>query len=150
MRLSSVKVIKHRYIYQTLIMIFSCLLTITVYAEDDAEDNANDEPIEYVPIEPVIVTNYLKKSPRKPGFIQVKAQVATRGTKSVELVTNHMPLIRDFIVEYLSFTTEALIKNPAQRNFLKEEITSGLQEMLTEQVGEPLVENIVFIHFMWD
>jgi len=120
------------------------LYPVKVLAEEELAE------LEYLPIEPVIITNYIKKRARKPGFVQVKAQLTTRGSESVDLVMMHMPLIRDFIIEYLSFTNEKDIKDVSYRNQLKKELTSGIQKLLTEHVGAPLIEDLVITHFMWD
>ena len=106
--------------------------------------------LEYIPIEPVIVTNYQKKSMKKPGFIQLKAQLSVRGKESADVLLAHMPLARDYIIDFLSFTNEEVIKDASQRNQLRLSLTEGLQEMFTEQLGAPLVEELVITHFMWD
>jgi len=129
---------------QLILLIILYLTTLSSSAEEDLAD------LEYVAIEPVIVTNYQKKSAKKPGFIQIKAQLSVRGTKSAELLSNHMPLIRAYIIDFLSFTDEKLIKDSSKRTQLRLSITKGLKTMLTEQVGQPLIEELVITHFMWD
>jgi len=120
------------------------LFTITVKAEEELAD------IEYVSIEPVIVTNYLKKRSKKPGFVQLKAQLVVRSKESVDLVMMHMPLIRDYIVEFLGFTEEKVIKDVSSRNRMRLAMTTGIQKLLTDNAGAPLIEDLVFTHFMWD
>ena len=126
------------------------LLSLIILLSLNNHRSFADEDLEYVPVEPFIVTNYLKKSARKPGFVQLKAQLTVRGKIATEMVTKHMPLVRDFIITFLSFTEEAVIKDPAQRNRLRATLTKGLQKMLTEEVGNPLIEDFVITHFMWD
>ena len=115
----------------------------------NAADNSDE--FEYVNIQPTIVTNYHKKSSRKPGFIQMAAQLTVKGGKiPVDKVHNNMPLIRDFIVEFLSFTDEKVIKDVTQRKQLRLSLSSGIQKLLKEHTGEPLIEELVITHFMWD
>ncbi|MCP3674182.1 MAG: hypothetical protein GY829_06890 [Gammaproteobacteria bacterium] len=127
----------------TLLVLFS-LSSLVFLAEDELP------ALEYIPIEPVIVTNYQKKSMKKPGFIQLKAQLSVRGKESADVIVAHMPLIRDHIIDFLSFTNEKTIKDASHRNQLRESLTKGIQDMLTEQLGAPLVEELIITHFMWD
>ncbi len=137
------KFVKVSMIQITLLALFS-LSSLVFSAEEELPG------LEYVPIEPVIVTNYQKKSMKKPGFIQLKAQLSVRGTESVDVLSAHMPLVRDYIIEFLSFTSEQVIKDASQRNQLRLSLTKGIQDMFTEQLGAPLVEELVITHFMWD
>ena len=121
-----------------------CFSTLNLSAAESPED------IVYLQIEPIIVTNYQKKKSKKPGFIQLSAQLTTRGKLSADTLTLHMPLIRDFIIEYLSFTPESIIKDVTKRRELRAALSKGLQAMLTKKVGTPLVEDIIITHYMWD
>ena len=115
-----------------------------------AYGEGEDGLIEFVPIEPIIITNYLKKSPKQTGYIQLKAQLIVKETLGVEKLAKHMPLVRDYVVEYLNFTEEDFIKDVSKRKELRNALTLGIQKLLTEQVGEPLVEEFVITQFMWN
>ena len=133
-----------KYIFSLFILMLFGLCTLTVKAEKELAD------IEYVSIEPVIVTNYLKKPSKKLGYVQLKAQLVVRSKESVDLVMMHMPLIRDYIVEFLGFTEEKVIKDVSSRNRMRLAMTTGIQKLLTDNAGAPLIEDLVFTHFMWD
>jgi len=135
---------QRQFILNLFIFILCSIFSSQLLAEEELAD------IEYVSIDPVIVTNYLKKRSRKPGFVQMKAQLSVRGKESADLVMMHMPLIRDYIVEYLSFTQEKVIKDISSRNKIRAALSSGIQKVLTENTGAPLVEELVITHFMWD
>ncbi len=137
------KFVKVSIIQITLLALFS-LSSLVYLAENELPE------LEYIPIEPVIVTNYQKKSMKKPGFIQLKAQLSVRGKESADLLAAHMPLVRDYIIDFLSFTNEKVIKDASQRNQLRLSLAKGIQDMFTEQLGAPLVEELVITHFMWD
>jgi len=128
---------------------FSCFLLMgLLMMQANAEEQLKN--IEYVQIQPTIVTNYQKKSAKKPGFIQMTAQLSVLNKKSVDKVTKHIPLVRAYIIEYLSFTDESVIKDASQRNKLRVSLAKGIQKLLTEHTGEPLIEELVITHFMWD
>ncbi len=136
--------IQRQFKSQLFIFILCSILSSQLLGEEELVD------IEYISIDPVIVTNYLKEHSKKPGFVQMKAELSVRGKESVDLVMMHMPLIRDYIVEYLSFTQEKVIKDISSRNKIRAAMSSGIQKVLTDTTGAPLVDDLVITHFMWD
>ncbi|MCP4271671.1 MAG: hypothetical protein GY781_06850 [Gammaproteobacteria bacterium] len=137
-------ILQRQFILNLFIFILCSICSSQLLADEELAE------IEYVSIDPVIVTNYLKKRSKKPGFVQMKAQLSVRGKESADLVMMHMPLIRDYIVEYLSFTQEKEIKDISSRNKIRAGLSSGIQKVLTDNTGAPLVEELVITHFMWD
>jgi len=136
--------IKVSAVLQILVLSLCIVTSPPAFSEEKAKE------LEYIRIDPVIITNYHKKTSKKPGFIQMAAQLSVTNKASVDLVNQHMPLIRDFIIEFLSFTDEQTIKDVKQRNQLRKELSSGIQKMLTKQLGDPLIEELVITHFMWN
>jgi len=139
-----IKTIHKSILLQLFIIILFHLFSIKTFAKKDATDTS------YISIEPVIITNYLRKSARKPGFIQMKAQLSVTGKEAAKLVSFHMPLIKDYIIEFLSFTSEKTIKDISKRSQLRASMSTGIQELLIEHTGAPQIEELVITHFMWD
>jgi len=106
--------------------------------------------IEYIQIKPIIVTNYLKKVSKKPGFVQMSAQLTVKSELSSTKIVAHMPLVRDFVIEFLSFTDENTIKDVTKRRDLRAALSAGIKAMLTKELGEPLIEELIITHFIWD
>ena len=130
--------------YKSLLILIALLNMAELLAAEEQVE------FEYIQIEPIIVTNYQKKSSKKPGFVQIKAQLTVKGSTSVTKLLTHMPLVRDFIIEFLSFTDEKIIKDVTKRTELRASLTTGIKDMLTKEVGEPLIEELIITHFMWD
>ena len=105
--------------------------------------------ISYVEIEPVIVTNFLRPKGKKPGFVQLQAQITVHSTVAADAVEKHMPLIRDAIIDFLSFTDEVIIKDVTKRKQLREDLTAKVKETLEEVLGNAYAEDLVITHFMW-
>jgi flagellar FliL protein len=135
---------KHFSPSKALLLLIALLNTAVLFAAADKVE------FEYIQIEPIIVTNYQKKSSKKPGFVQVKAQLTVNDKESVTKLHAHMPLVRDFIIESLSFTDEKIIKDVTRRKELRATLTTGIKAMLTREIGEPLIEELIITHFMWD
>ena len=108
-----------------------------------------DIVISYVEIDPVIVTNFLRAKGKKPGFVQLQAQITTHSTVAHDTIAKHMPLIRDTIIDFLSFTEEATIKDVSKRKQLRESLTKKVKDKLNEVLGNPYAEDLVITHFMW-
>ncbi len=138
-----IKAVRRRFLLHNLMILFT-LYTVNVFAEEEQTE------LEYLSIEPVIITNYLKVRARKPGFVQMRAQLTVRGKQSIVLTLLHMPLIRDYLIEYLSFIHEKDIKDVSKRNQLRKAMASGIQQLLSENTGTPLIEDLVITHFIWN
>lgn len=131
--------------YRKIIILLIFILSLNdIFAGEASTD------LEYIRIDPVIVTNYQKKSLKKPGFIQIQAQLTVKDKISADKLEKHMPLVRDFIIDFLSFTDEKIIKDVRKRKQLRISMTKGIQKTLTKHVGEPLIEELVITHFMWN
>ena len=104
----------------------------------------------FVYIYPAIISNYQKASNNPPGFIQLQAQCTVRGKIAANLLEMHMPLVREYINEFLSFSNEKYLKDPANRTQLRASLVKGIQNMLKKQIGEPLIEDLFITHLMWE
>ena len=45
--------------------------------------------VRYIEIDPVIVTNYLRAKGKKPGFVQLQAQITVRGKAAEDMIEKH-------------------------------------------------------------
>ncbi len=111
---------------------------------------AEDSNTEYVSIDPIIVTNYKSKSKKKLGFIQLSAQLTVSNSEKATKLNTHMPLVRDYIVEFLNFSDEQLIKDVTKRKTFRKDLAKGIQKMLTEEIGEPLIDELIITRYMWN
>lgn len=127
--------------FQWLLLMLLSFFIKTLKADDD---------FTYVRIEPIITTNYLKKSHKKLGFIQLTAELRVNGKEKERKLLIHMPLVREFIIEFLNFSDEQAIKDVKNRQKLRISLSTGIQQMLTDQTGEPLIEELVITQFMWN
>ena len=114
---------KHFSRYKSLLLLIALLNMSGLFAADEQLE------FEYIQIGPIIVTNYQKQSSKKPGFVQIKAQLTVKGKESVTKLLIHMPLVRDFVIEFLSFTDEKIIKDVKKRIELRASLTAGIKAM---------------------
>ena len=126
------------------------LLSLLGFFSSSALFAAEDEGVvSYVEIDPVIVTNYLRAKGKKPGFVQLQAQITVRGKAAEDMIEKHIPLIRAVMIEYLSFTDEATIKDLSKRTMIREALLQEIKTALTDIAGDSYAENLVITHFIW-
>ena len=129
------------------VICLSFVLLSLISSELDAGEAKSE--ISYVEIDPVIVTNFLRPKGKKPGFVQLQAQITVHSTVAADAVEKHMPLIRDTIIEFLSFTEEEVIKDVTKRRQLREQLAAKIKQTLKKVLGNAYAEDLVITHFMW-
>lgn len=103
----------------------------------------------YYGLEPEIVTNYL--SPRKRlGFVRVSVELMLKDADTIEMVEHHAPLIRATIVEILGQQPEEKIKSLSGREEIRRDCFDTVNALLTQEVGQPLVANLLFTRYLYD
>ncbi|MBY6187915.1 flagellar basal body-associated protein FliL [Marinobacter hydrocarbonoclasticus] len=103
----------------------------------------------YYGLEPEIVTNYI--SPRKRlGYVRVSVELMLKDADTVEQVEHHAPLIRATIVEILGQQPEEKIKSLSGREEIRRDCFETVNALLTQEVGQPLVANLLFTRYLYD
>ena len=127
------------------LILAACLFVSSAVA---GEEEAPLETI-YIEIDPIIVTNFLRAKGKKPGFVQLQATISVAGKEASDTVEKHLPLIRDTIIDFLSFTEEAVIKDISKRQEIRNSLTEQVNSRLEEVLGQPYATQLVITHFMW-
>ena len=81
-----------------------------------------------------------------PKLKYYKADVALRvtGADAEAKVTHHEPLIRNQLVMLFSQQTEENLATPDAKEKLRQEALKQVQQVLTDEEGVPLVEDLLF------
>ena len=79
----------------------------------------------------------------------LQAQITVHSTVAADAVEKHMPLIRDTIIEFLSFTEEEVIKDVTKRRQIREQLSAKIKKTLEDVLGNAYAEDLVITHFMW-
>ncbi len=125
-----------------LISMFFCLaLTGPALAEEPAEDAAATQTLYYA-LTPAMVGNYGSGERLK----YYKADVALRiSSKEVEdRVKHHEPLIRHQLVMLFSQQTDETLSGPEAMEQLRQEALRQVREVLEQEEGKPLVDDLLF------
>ncbi|WP_220811335.1 flagellar basal body-associated protein FliL [Pseudomonas paralcaligenes] len=105
------------------------------------EENAAPK-VAYYNLVPALVGNF----GAGPKLKFYKADIALRvtGSEAEERVEHHEPLIRNQLVMLFSQQTEASMADEAAKEKLRQDALKQVQEVLTQEEGKPIVEDLLF------
>ena len=128
------------FISLLLVALLSLPLSANVQAQD--KDQEASATAVYHTLVPALVGNY-GPGPKLKFY---KADVALRvsGSEAEAKVEHHEPLIRNQLVMLFSQQLEGDITSADAKEKLRQEALKQVQQVLTEEEGEPLVEDLLF------
>ncbi|WP_117233440.1 flagellar basal body-associated protein FliL [Vibrio maerlii] len=85
---------------------------------------------------------------KRDRLIQIKAQLMVRGSKNEGLARYHSPLIESTLLGTFASATVEQLRTPTGRIELRQKATSDIQATLTEVVGQPVIERVLFTDFV--
>ncbi len=103
-------------------------------------------PASYVNISQPFLFSVADK--KRDRLVQIKVQLMVRGVANEDLARHHSPLIESIILSTLGAATADQLKSPQGRSQLKDQATENIQASLTELVGKPVVEQVLFTDFV--
>lgn len=130
-------------------LIFSGFLFAAEPAEEaDAAEEESKEPFMYYQISPNIMTFY-QDTGRKMGYIVVQVQVVVRGQDDFDAIDLHLPLLQDTLVGFFNSQDKATIQDLQQRENLRSQAKTKVAEVLKEELGREIVENLLFTQYVF-
>lgn len=125
-------------------ILFFCLAlcaALPAAAETSEADAAATKAVYYALV-PALVGNYGSDGRLK----YYKADIALRvnGSEAEAKVKHHEPLIRNQLVTLFSQQTDASLGTVEAKEALRQEALKRVQDVLTQEEGKPLVEDLLF------
>ncbi|MFK3972647.1 flagellar basal body-associated protein FliL [Pseudomonas sp. NPDC087358] len=123
-------------------------LSMPVMANEEGGEKEDLNKVSYVALTPPFVGNYsLDGSPKLHVY---KADVALRvtGAEAQKLVKQNEPLIRNQLVALFTQQTVESMGNVDAKEKLRQEALKQTQEVLTQETGKPVVEDLLFNNFI--
>ncbi|MCF7200459.1 flagellar basal body-associated protein FliL [Pseudomonas oligotrophica] len=116
-------------------------LALPAVAEEPAAGEAASQVVYYALV-PAMVGNYGSGERLK----YYKADVALRitGKEAEERVKHHEPLIRNQLVMLFSQQTDASLGSVEAKEKLRQEALKQVQDVLMQEEGKPLVDDLLF------
>ncbi len=115
--------------------------------EHAAEAAAEEEkPAIYHALDPAFVVNF--KDRGRTRYVQIEVQVMTRDPAVIDVLDQHMPLIRNNLLLLFSGQTSETLHSAEGKEKLRLAARAEIQRILEEKMGEPGIEELYFTSFV--
>jgi flagellar protein FliL len=100
----------------------------------------------YQPLDPAFVVNYTHGGRQR--FMQVSVVLMGRDQAGMSALTRHTPLIRNQLVMLFSSEDFETLYSPEGKEQLRERATLAVQSLLEKEIGNPVVESVLFTNMV--
>ena len=127
---------------KSIALLFTLLLPCVALASGGGEEENAAPKVAYYSLVPALVGNF----GAGPKLKFYKADIALRvtGSEAEEKVEHHEPLIRNQLVMLFSQQTDENMANEGAKEQLRQEALKQVQQVLTQEEGQPIVEDLLF------
>ncbi|SEM58387.1 flagellar FliL protein [Pseudomonas sp. ok272] len=125
-----------------IMLLLALSLPVAALAEEAKEGEA--PKVSYISLSPPFVGNYgLDGTPKLKVY---KADVALRvtGDEAAKAVKANEPLIRNQLVALFAQQTTETMNNVEAKEKLRQEALKQTQQVMTDETGKPVVEDLLF------
>ncbi|PKM31716.1 MAG: flagellar basal body-associated protein FliL [Gammaproteobacteria bacterium HGW-Gammaproteobacteria-11] len=119
----------------------------------EAEEAVATEPAQptremavYQPLTPAFVVNYTHEGRRR--YMQVSVVLMGRDTAGMAELSNHMPLLRNELVMLFGSEEFASLMTPEGKETLRERATLAVKSLLEREIGNPVIESVLFTNIV--
>jgi flagellar protein FliL len=139
--------------FSIFFLMFSLLLPLSSSAAEEevaAEETekVKKEPLLYFPVTPNTLTFY-QGTGKKIGYIVVQVQIVVRGQSNFDLLDANLPLIQDALTDFFNRQDKNTIEDLSLREGLRLSAKEKLAEVITEEIGKDIVENVLFTQYIF-
>ncbi|WP_217510776.1 flagellar basal body-associated protein FliL [Vibrio metschnikovii] len=103
-------------------------------------------PVSYVNIAQPFVFNV--SGDTRGRMVQVKVQLMVRGTDNENLARFHSPIVESTLLATFASATVEQLRTPLGRVELRDKATEDIKAAMTQVVGEPVIERVLFTDFV--
>ncbi|WP_371916548.1 flagellar basal body-associated protein FliL [Pseudomonas sp. PIC25] len=111
-----------------------------VASEEKADDKAPQ--VSYIGLTPALVGNY--GSGPKLKYYKADVSLRVTGADAAARVEHHEPLIRNQLVMLFSQQTDETLGSVEAKEALRQEALKQVQQVLEQEEGKPLVDDLLF------
>ncbi|ABO25608.1 flagellar basal body-associated protein FliL [Shewanella loihica] len=127
------------------LMLVTSVLSLGAYAEEEEVVDT----YAYYGFEPDIVTNYISNR-KKLGFVKISVELMVKVPEDLIVLEHHDPLLRAAIIEILGAQTEDKVKSLTGKEEIRRECYDTLNRLLEQEIGKPLIVNLLFTKYLYD
>lgn len=100
----------------------------------------------YMALTPEFIVTYEVNSRQR--FLKADIAVKTRNQRSLDILTQHMPLVRNNIIQTLSERQFGDLQTDEGREELVQSITAAVQGVMESLTGQPGIETVLFTNYV--
>lgn len=115
-------------------------------AEAEEVGDVAQAPAIYYELKPPFVVNYTWKGRQR--YVQIGVAVMTRNEAVIGAIQKHMPLVRNNLVMVFGSQEFEGLRTLEGKEMLREKALEEVQTIVSEELGEPGVEKILFTNFV--
>lgn len=115
-------------------------------AENVSEQVPVKQPAIYYSLNPAFVVNFEDKG--RSRFLQAELTLLLRDPKVPPALDMHMPAIRNALVMLLSSQSFENLQTPEGKDALRAQALAKIQEVLQQEIGQPGIEQVLFVNFV--
>lgn len=123
------------------------LFSSPLFAEEEVDGEIKDE-YQYYPIEPDIITNYIKPG-KRIGFVRLTIELMVKSKGNYRLLETNDPLVRDKIITILGEQNEKKVKSALDRETLRQRCLDEVNGVLFAETGKKPVEDLLFTKYLY-
>lgn len=121
------------------------LVTLPLFAQANSSEEPKVDPatvVAYVSLFPPLVGNF--GSGARLKFFKADVSLRVTGAETEAKVVHHQPLIRNQLVMLFSQQTDESMAAPDAKETLRQAALKQVQDVLVQEEGAPLVEDLLF------
>jgi flagellar FliL protein len=125
-----------------IVLLMALCLPLMVQASEEDGDKAPAPVVAYVTLTPALVGNF--GDGPKLKFFKADLSLRVSGADVEAKIKHHEPLIRNQLVMLFSQQTDEAMAAAGSREVLRAEALKQVQDVMTQEEGKPLVEDLLF------
>ena len=114
------------------------------------EETEPAEPVKqvalYQPLEPAFVVNYAAGGRQR--YMQVSVVLLGRDAEGMAKLNQHLPLIRNQLVMLFGSEEFEALATPEGKEALREKASLAVKSLLEKEVGDPVIESVLFTNLV--
>jgi len=130
-----------------MVMLLALSAPVVAMAEEGGEKE-DPNKVAYVALTPPFVGNYALDGGPKLHVYKADVALRVKGAEAQKLVKQNEPLIRNQLVALFTQQTVESMSNVDAKEKLREEALKQTQQVLSQETGQPVVEDLLFNNFI--
>ncbi|AYC32534.1 flagellar basal body-associated protein FliL [Pseudomonas cavernae] len=116
-------------------------------SEEAAEGAApGKQPAIYEQLAPAFVVNF--KQDGRQRYMQVSIALMARDEAQLKALKVHLPMLRNRLVMLFSGQDFNALTTPVGKEMLRQQATASVQELAQKEIGQTVVEQVLFTNFV--